>query len=74
MVSICPHNRGNPVCVDEPCYRCGGQWKIMRLSDEDREALSRYGDLVVKCRGCGILSMATRQAAPARSLASRQPQ
>jgi hypothetical protein len=70
MVSICPHNRGNPVCVDDPCYRCGGKWKIMRLVQDEVEAVASWGDFVVKCRGCGIVSMATRQAAAARSSAS----
>lgn len=62
MVSICPHNRKNPVSIDGPCYRCGGKWKVYRLNGDERLALAEIGiiGIVAKCTRCGIASMATR--------------
>jgi len=60
-MTIRPHNALNPVPLDAPCYRCDAQWKIMRLDADDRERLEHR--LVVKCRGCGVVSFATRPAA-----------
>jgi hypothetical protein len=64
MVSICPHNRRDPVPFDSRCYRCDGAWKLLRMTDSERAALAEWtrGLLVVKCRNCGIVSMATRVA------------
>ena len=67
MVSICPHNRNKPVNVDDPCYYCGGRWRIMRLTPDEAADVAAWGDFVVKCRRCGIISMATRQAEAAPS-------
>jgi hypothetical protein len=62
MVSIRPHNITNPVCVDDPCYRCEGRWKLMRLTLADRERMEELGvHLVAKCTRCGIVSAATRR-------------
>ena len=66
MVSICPHNRTNPVNVDDPCYYCEGKWKPLLLSEAEREDLARYmvdGQFIVRCSRCGIVSMAIRAAA-----------
>jgi hypothetical protein len=69
MVSICPQNRTRPVPIDEPCYRCGGRWKIVRLRADEREALRPYRGIVVRCCNCRVVSMATRPAVEERSWA-----
>jgi hypothetical protein len=67
-MTIRPHNSRNPVAVNSRCYLCDGEWKIMLLTEDERE---RWG-LVVKCRSCGLISCATREAAG--TLTSLEPE
>jgi hypothetical protein len=61
-VNIRPHNITNPVRMDDPCYRCDGRWKLLRVTPDDLDRMVEWGvELIVKCRGCGILSAATRR-------------
>jgi 2-keto-3-deoxy-L-rhamnonate aldolase RhmA len=71
VMAMRPHNIRNPVSVDDPCYRCGGRYKILHADGDDISQWAEWGvTLVVKCRNCGILSAATRQVAPLQSLAA----
>jgi hypothetical protein len=63
-MTIRPHNRIHPVPFDSHCYLCDGQWKLVRLTADEKSYLNlERNEVVVKCRSCGVASVATRAVA-----------
>lgn len=62
-MTIRPHNRIHPVPFDSRCYECDGKWKLAQLTIEEKSYLNlERNEVVVKCRSCGLLSVAIREA------------
>jgi formate dehydrogenase maturation protein FdhE len=61
-MTIRPHNRIHPVPLNSHCHLCDGQWKLVRLTADEKSYLNlERNEVVVKCRSCGVCSVAIRE-------------